>query len=141
MIGEIACLWTIWMNVWLCVLMIPASTVKLCCVDDLWIGSNSIFINDFWVNCEPCTLMISTSAVKLCCVDDFWVGNDSVFINDFWVRCEPCTLMILASTVKLCCVDDLWVGSNSVLSKNSELAVNHVHWQFQHQLWNFVVLC
>jgi hypothetical protein len=49
--------------------------------------------------------------------------------------------MILASTVKLCCIDDLWVGSNSVLSTNSELAVNHVHWQFQHQLWNFVVLC
>jgi len=127
-IDEIACLWTIWMKVWLCVLTISASAVKLCCVDNFCIGSDLVVVNDFWVSYEPCTLMILASAVKLSCIYDFWVGSDSIFINDFWVSCEPCTLTIFEST------------ATQFSSTISELAVNHVHWQFQRQLWNCVEL-
>jgi hypothetical protein len=112
--------------------MISASAVKLCCVDDFWVGSDSVFINDFWVSCKPYALTILVSAVKLCCVDDFWVGSDSVFINDFWVHCKPYALTILASAVKLCCVDSFRQRFLSL--------VNYMRWRFQRQLWNCVAL-
>ena len=95
-IDEIACLWTIWMKVWLFVLTISASAAKLCCVDNFWINSDLIFVNDYWVSCEIRTLMILASDVKLSCVYDLWVGSDSVFINDFWVSCEPIRLWFLS---------------------------------------------
>jgi hypothetical protein len=74
-IDQIACLWTIWMKVWLCVLTISASAAKLCCVDNFWIGSDLVFVNNFWVSCELCTLMILALVVKLSYVYDFWVGS------------------------------------------------------------------
>jgi hypothetical protein len=52
------------------------SIVKLYCFNDFWIGSDSVFINNFWVSRKLYALMISASAVKLCCVDDFWVDSD-----------------------------------------------------------------
>jgi hypothetical protein len=33
--------------------------MKLCCVDDFWVGNDSVFINDFWVSSSPCGLAIS----------------------------------------------------------------------------------
>jgi len=34
------------------------SAGKLCCVKDFWVGSDSIFINNFWVSSSPCGLVI-----------------------------------------------------------------------------------
>jgi hypothetical protein len=64
-------------------LTISTSAMKLCCIDDFLVGSDSVFVNDFWVSRKPYALTISTSIMKLCCIDDLWVGSDSVFINDF----------------------------------------------------------
>ena len=50
--------------------MILAATVKICRVDDFWVGNDSIFINYFSNSSRLCMLTISTSAVEMCCIDD-----------------------------------------------------------------------
>jgi hypothetical protein len=67
----------------LCVLTILALAIKLGCVDDFWVDSDSVFIIDFWDYSSLCAMMISALVIELGCVDDFWVGSDSIFVNDF----------------------------------------------------------
>ena len=52
-------------------LMISALVVQMYCVDDFWVGSDSVFINDFLVSSRLYALMISASIVEMCCIDDF----------------------------------------------------------------------
>jgi len=63
--------------------MISAPTIELGYVDDFWVGSDSVFINDFYINSRTCALIISASAVELGCIDKIWVNSDLVFVNDF----------------------------------------------------------
>jgi len=86
--------------------------------------------DDFSVNCKIVLHWRSLSRQQLS------------FVNKFWVSCEPCTLTISASTVKFCCVV-LTISELAATLFSSmifELAVNHVRWRFQRQLWNCVAL-
>jgi len=51
--------------------------------DDFWIGSNSVFINDFFVRSSLGALKILAPTVDLGSNDDLYIGNESFFINDF----------------------------------------------------------
>jgi len=54
--------------------MISASSMKLCCVEDFWVGSDSVFVNNFWVSSSLYALAIST---------DYGVIGELVFAVKF----------------------------------------------------------
>jgi hypothetical protein len=64
-------------------MQISASAAELCSGEDLWVYSESVFVNDFLFCSSLCGLKISASAVELCSGEDLWVCRESVFVNDF----------------------------------------------------------
>jgi hypothetical protein len=49
----------------------PGISRELDCIDDFWVGSNAVFINDFLVDSKLCVVTIPVPATELNCVDDF----------------------------------------------------------------------
>jgi hypothetical protein len=56
------------------------------CGDDFWVGSDSVFINDFYINSGACALMISVSAANQIPLLNCVVSSESVFYAELWCR-------------------------------------------------------